>query len=203
MYLSLPSKCWGAELHHHTLFVNFACWSRISKAYSVHFLLCFCCFVPLGIISWALYTQCNGFTRELHPQSCLLSLSPLFLHVQFSCIKPSMALWNHLLRLCHLCLWRSFHLQNWNATPILKTSYSSLVQSLRQSFCFQLLQTWLLLLPISGSVLLTFLWLVYFICIIAFTFTPVVAQVKFLPLLRLNDSALYCATLFVHSFTHW
>lgn len=30
MYLSLPSKCWGAELHHHTLLVNFACWSRIS-----------------------------------------------------------------------------------------------------------------------------------------------------------------------------
>lgn len=122
MYLSLPSKCWGAELHHHTLFVNFACWNRIS----VKLIVSTFCFASVVLCHWGLYRgPCTlnamaSFTRELHPQSCLLSLFPLFLHVQFSCIKPSMALWNHLLRLCHLCLWRPFHLQNWNATPIFK-----------------------------------------------------------------------------------
>lgn len=75
--LPMPSKCWVAELHHHALFVNFICWSRISIKLTLFIfcfaLLCFCLWHSVGITLWALY----GFPRELHPQSCLLSFFPL------------------------------------------------------------------------------------------------------------------------------
>lgn len=78
-YLSLPFKCWGAELHHHTLFVNFACWSRIS----VKLIVSTFCFASVVLCHWGSYHGPCTLDAMASPGSVILNpvfslFSPVF-----------------------------------------------------------------------------------------------------------------------------
>lgn len=136
--LPMPSKCWVAELHHHALFVNFICWSRISIKLTL-FIFCFA-FV-CGTV-WG--SHCGPCMAS--PGSCILN--PVFslffpsvfpravqlyeaIHIILKPSSPSPSSGSG-----DLSIW-----QNCSSMPILKVSRSSLVQSRQQPFCFQFLQT--------------------------------------------------------------